>query len=108
MPASQWSEKRERQYAHIKSGIRRREKNDAAAEEIAARTVNKVRAQKDESETASKTLTDDMSPSRRGGLRSHRDTAGRTYKQFYAEAQTKYIEGRSKMLKAELENTLSR
>lgn len=107
-PASQRSDKRERQYEHIKSGLRQRGKNEAVAEEIAARTVNKVRAQKGKSDNASKTSTEDTSPSGRRGLHSHRRTAGRTYKQLYAEAQTKNIEGRSKMSKAQLEKSLSR
>lgn len=108
MPSTQWSDKRERQYEHIKSGLEKRGKKEAVAEEIAARTVNKVRAQKGESKQASKTSTQDMSPSRRGGQRSHRGEGGRTYKQLYAEAQKKNIAGRSKMTKGELEHALAR
>ena len=108
MPSTTWSDKRERQYEHIKSGLEKRGKKESVAEEIAARTVNKVRAQKGESKQASKTSTQDMSPSRRGGLRSHGGEGGRTYKQLYSEAKSKNIEGRSKMSKAELEKALSR
>ena len=40
-----WSAKREREYEHIKVSLRRRGESEATAEEIAARTVNKDRAQ---------------------------------------------------------------
>ena len=43
MPAA-WSKKRERQYDHIKEGLREHGRSEAVAEEIAARTVNKARA----------------------------------------------------------------
>jgi plasmid stabilization system protein ParE len=103
-----WSEKRERQYEHIKDSLEDRGKSEDVAEEIAARTVNKVRAQAGESRTASKTSIDDLSPSRRGGLRSHRGSGGRTYKQLYAEAQRHGVAGRSRMNKSELEAALRR
>ena len=108
MPSSKWSDKRERQYEHIKQGLEDRGKKEGIAEEIAARTVNKQRARAGESETASKTSTDDISSSRRGGLRSHKGEGGRTYDQLYAEAKKKNIEGRSKMNKAELERAVGR
>ena len=38
-----WTEKRERQYEHIKQGVLERGEDDDTAEEIAARTVNKER-----------------------------------------------------------------
>ena len=107
MPRS-WSPKRERQYEHIKEGLLDEGRSEDTAEEIAARTVNKARAQAGESKTASKTSTDDLSSSRRGGLRSHSGPRGRTYRQLYAEAQRKHIEGRSKMSKSELERRLAR
>jgi len=105
---NQWSDKRERQYEHIKDSLEERGRSEDEAEEIAARTVNKDRAQHGESETASKTSTDDLSPERRGGLRSHRGPGGRTYRQLYAEAKRKGIEGRSKMSKRQLENAVGR
>ena len=108
MPPSKWSDKRERQYEEIKKGYEDRGKTQSVAEEIAARTVNKERARAGESETASKTSTDDISSSRRGGLRSHEGQGGRTYDQLYAEAKKKNIEGRSKMSKAELERAVGR
>ncbi|MBN9357581.1 plasmid stabilization protein [Herbaspirillum huttiense F1] len=108
MPQTAWSKKRERQYEHIKSGAVKRGTSTRRAEEIAARTVNKERAQHGESKTASKTSTQDMSPSRRGGLRSHAGSGGRTFKQLYAEAAARGIKGRSSMNKAALEKALSR
>ena len=108
MPRNQWSAKRERQYEHIKESLKERGKDEDTAEEIAARTVNKDRAQHGESKTASKTSLDDLSPERRGGLRSHRGEGGRTYEQLYAEAAKKNIRGRSTMNKAELERAVGR
>src|SRR3954464_9229291 len=103
-----WSNKRERQYEHIKDSLEERGRSENKAEEIAARTVNKERARAGESTTASRTSTDDISASRRGGLRSHSGAGGRTRDQLYAEAQRKGIEGRSKMNKAELERAVGR
>jgi len=108
MPQSSWSPKRERQYEHIKEGLEERGKSEPLAEEIAARTVNKSRAQAGEAKEASRTSTDDLSPSRRGGLRSHRGSGGRTYRQLYQEAKRSHIAGRSPMSKADLERALAR
>ena len=108
MPQAQWSDKRERQYEHIKEGLLERGDSEAESEEIAARTVNKERARSGEARTASKTSTHDISSGRRGGLRSHRGQGGRTRDQLYAEARKKGIEGRSKMNKSQLERALSR
>ena len=44
MPQQAWSAKRERQYEHIKGGLKRRRNSEEEAEEIAARTVNKERS----------------------------------------------------------------
>lgn len=101
MPRS-WSDKRERQYEHIKEGLEDRGTDEDRAEEIAARTVNKERARAGEADQASKTSTDDISSGRRGGLRSHEGPGGRTRDQLYEEAKRKGIEGRSKMNKDEL------
>lgn len=103
-----WSAKRERQYDHIKDGLLDRGKSEKKAEEIAARTVNKERARTGEAETASRTSTDDISSSRRGGLRSHSGEGGRTKDQLYNEAKRMNIEGRSSMNKAELEKAVDR
>jgi hypothetical protein len=107
MPRS-WSAKRERQYEHIKDGLEDRGRSEDVAEEIAARTVNKERARAGEAEQSSRTSTDDISSSRRGGLRSHRGAGGRTRDQLYNEAKAKGIKGRSKMNKAQLEEAVGR
>ena len=83
MPRAAWSAKRERQYEHIKEGLEDHGRSADLAEEIAARTVNKERARSGEAATASKTSTDDISSLRRGGLRSHRGSGGRTRDQLY-------------------------
>ncbi len=38
-----WSDKRERQYEHIKDSLEEQGRSEDTAEEIAARTVNKAR-----------------------------------------------------------------
>jgi hypothetical protein len=108
MPHAQWSDKRERQYEHIKEGLLERGDSESESEEIAARTVNKERARSGEARTASETSTHDISSGRRGGLRSHRGPGGRTREQLYEEAREKGIEGRSTMNKSELERALGR
>jgi hypothetical protein len=108
MPQQAWSGKRERQYEHIKEGLRERGRSEDTAEEIAARTVNKERARSGEARTASRTSVEDISSGRRGGLRSHLGSGGRTYRQLYEEAKDRGIDGRSKMSKAQLERALSR
>jgi hypothetical protein len=108
MPQQAWSKKRERQYDHIKAGLKERGESEDVAEEIAARTVNKERARAGEARESSKTSTDDISSGRRGGLRSHSGPGGRTRKQLYNEAKEKGIEGRSMMNKAQLERAVGR
>ena len=108
MPRQNWSRKRERQYQHIKAGLVDRGDQTDEAEEIAARTVNKTRARAGESRTASRTSTNDISSSRRGGIRSHRGAGGRTRDQLYEEARRKNIAGRSTMSKAQLERAVTR
>jgi hypothetical protein len=108
MPQRAWSKKRERQYEHIKEGLRGRGEPEDAAEEIAARTVNKERARAGEAKQSSRTSTQDISSGRRGGLRSHRGPGGRTRDQLYNEARQKGIPGRSKMNKAQLERAVGR
>jgi len=105
---NRWSAKRDRQYEHIKEGLEDSGRSEDEAEEIAARTVNKERARSGEARQVSRTSTKDISSSRRGGLRSHKGPGGRTYRQLYAEAQHKNIEGRSKMTKAQLERAVGR
>ncbi|WP_412734834.1 plasmid stabilization protein [Krasilnikovia sp. MM14-A1259] len=87
MPEQSWSNKRERQYKHIKASEKDRGRPTDRAEEIAARTVNKQRAES-------------------GEARSSRGSGGRSKEQLYAEAKRRHITGRSKMTKAELEHAL--
>ena len=108
MPQQAWNDKRERQYEHVKEGLKERGRSEDLAEEIAARTVNKERARAGEARTASRSSIEDISSGRRGGLRSHRGPGGRTKEQLYNEAKAKGISGRSKMSKAELERAVGR
>ena len=95
--------KRARQYEHIKDSQLDQGRSEGKAEEIAARTVNKEKAQAGESRTASKSSTNDMSSSRRGGQRSGTNKEkGRTREQLYNEARQRGVEGRSKMNKEQL------
>lgn len=107
MPAGS-SPKRERQYEHIKESAEKRGTSEKRAKETAARTVNKERARSGESRTASRTSTEDMSSSRRGGLRSHSGARGPTRDQLYAEARRRGVQGRSGMSKDELRKALGR
>jgi hypothetical protein len=92
-----------RKYEKIKDSLKDQGRSERKAEEIAARTVNKDRAQKGKTQTASKTSTQDKSPSQRGGERSGTNRQkGRTRDQLYNEAKQKNIEGRSNMNKEEL------
>ena len=107
MPQKTWSAKRERQYVHIKDSLVDRGKPLPLAEEIAARVVNKERAQHGESLEASPSSINDMSAGRRGGLRSHRGARGRTLPQLRNEARQRGLKGRSLMNKAQLEKALT-
>jgi plasmid stabilization system protein ParE len=103
MPQEAWSAKRERQYDHIKQGLKKRGTSEDKAEEIAARTVNKERARTGEARTSSRLSRTDISSGRRGGLRSGtRRAKGRTRDQLYEEAKDMNIKGRSKMTKEQL------
>jgi hypothetical protein len=105
-----WSKKRERQYEHIKEGAKEQGSSTKRAKEIAARTVNKNRAQSGESKTASRSSIKDKSPQKRGGERSgnRKGPGGPTKEQLYNEAKKRNIKGRSSMSKKELQNALGR
>ena len=106
MPQQAWSNKRERQYEHIKDSAKERGMSTTRAKEIAARTVNKERARSGEARESSRSSTQDMSSSRRGGLRSHSGKtgghSGQTKEQLYNEARRLNINGRSSMNKRQL------
>jgi hypothetical protein len=110
MPQQAWGSKRERQYEHIKSAQEERGTSEGRAQEIAARTVNKDRAQAGESAQASRTSTHDVSPEHRGGKRSgnRQGPGGPTKAQLYNDAKKRNIKGRSAMSKGELERALGR
>src|SRR3954462_3216064 len=100
--------KRARQYEHIKDSVKDQGGSESRAEEGAARTVNKERAPSGESRTRSRTSTQDMSSSRRGGQRSGTNRQkGRTRDQLYAEAKNLGIEGRSSMNKDQLQRAVA-
>jgi hypothetical protein len=114
MPAGS-SSKRERQYEHIKESYEKRGQK-GRAEEIAARTVNKERAEAGETKGSSRggassgsrsqSKSSSSRASARGGSRS--GSGERTRAQLYEEARRKGISGRSSMNKAQLERALSR
>jgi hypothetical protein len=109
MPQQAWSNKRERQYEHVKSGAKKRGASTKRAKEIAARTVNKERARSGEARSSSRTSTRDMSSSRRGGQRSGTSRPkGRTKEQLYNEAKRMNVPGRSKMTKQQLQRAVDR
>jgi hypothetical protein len=109
MPQQAWSKKRERQYEHIEESLEERGTAKKKAKEIAARTVNKERAQKGEAKSASSLSRRDLSSGRRGGLRSGTNRPkGRTKAQLYNEAKGMNIPGRSRMTKQQLQRAVDR
>lgn len=119
------SAKRERQYEHIESSARERGASSGRAKEIAARTVNKQRAQSGEtsgggssagsksktkgngSKRSTSTSTSSSSSRSSGGSRSSSGSSSTTFRELYAEAQRRDIKGRSSMDKAQLERALA-
>jgi hypothetical protein len=109
MPQQAWSDKRERQYEHIKESERKQGRSMKRAKEIAARTVNKERARAGEAKESSRLSRTDMSSGRRGGKRSGTSgPRGRTKEQLYNEARRMNIAGRSSMNKAQLQRAVDR
>jgi len=109
MPQEAWSDKRERQYEHIKEGERKRGRSTKRAKEIAARTVNKQRARTGEAKESSRLSRTDISSGRRGGKRSGTSgPRGRTKEQLYNEAKRMNIPGRSSMNKQQLQSAVDR
>ncbi|HKT44833.1 MAG TPA: hypothetical protein VJQ85_08525 [Gaiellaceae bacterium] len=104
-----WSDKRERQYEHIKDSERKQGRSMKRAKEIAARTVNKERARSGEAKQSSRLSRTDMSSGRRGGKRSGTSgPRGRTKEQLYNEAKRMNIAGRSRMNKQQLQRAVDR
>ena len=93
MPRS-WSDKRERQYEHIKESEEERGRSAGRAKEIAARTVNKQRREAGETRSGRKTTSGTGNP--------NRSLEDRTKQELYNRARQMDIEGRSRMSKREL------
>jgi hypothetical protein len=109
MPQRAWSNKRERQYEHVKDSAKQRGASTKRAKEIAARTVNKERARSGESRQRSRTSTRGPSSGRRGGLRSGTNRPkGQTREQLHNEAKRLNVSGRSSMNKAQLQRAVNR
>ncbi|GAA2371335.1 plasmid stabilization protein [Dactylosporangium salmoneum] len=108
MPRQSWSNKRERQYEHVKDSERERGRAPGRAEEIAARTVNKQRAESGEARGGSRGSSSGSrsSSGRSTSARAKQQQADRSKEQLYAEAKRRNLKGRSKMTKAELERAL--
>lgn len=99
----EWTDKQERKYTHIVDSEKDQGRSTKRAKEIAARTVNKERAQKGQTKSASRSSTNDMSSAKRGGQRSGTSRAkGRTKEQLYNEARQRGVKGRSSMNKEQL------
>lgn len=92
MPQEAWSEKRERQYEHIKQSQLEEGKPEEEAEEIAARTVNKQR--REAGETENKKTQGTGNPNTR--------LEERTKDELMNRARELDIGGRSRMNKDEL------
>src|SRR3954465_16093368 len=109
MPQRAWSNKRERQYEHIKDSAKEHGASTKRAKQMAAATVNKERARSGEAKTSSRSPTRDMSSGQRGGLRSGTNRPkGRTKEQLYNEAKRMNIPGRSQMNKQQLQRAVDR
>jgi hypothetical protein len=107
MPRDEWTDKQDRKYEHIKDSVKSRGASTKKAKEIASRTINKERAQRGQSATASRSSVRDMPSSKRGGQRSGTNRPkGRTREQLYNEARQMNISGRSKMTKAQLQRAV--
>jgi hypothetical protein len=108
MPRNAWSNKRERQYEHIKESAKKQGSSTKRAKQIAAATVNKERARTGETKTASRSSPRDISSGRRGGLRSGTNRPkGRTKEQLYNQARRRGIKGRARMTKQQLQRALA-
>lgn len=108
MPRDEWTDKQERKYEHIKDSQEEQGQSSGRAREIAARTIQKERARRGQSKTASKSSVQDKPSSQRGGQRSGtRRPKGQTKQQLYEEAKRRGIEGRSNMSKEQLQRALA-
>jgi hypothetical protein len=97
MPQKTWSKKRERQYEHVKESEKKQGRSTKRSKEIAARTVNKQRAQAGETKS-----------SRSRSSSSSGSNGGKSKEQLYNEAKRLGVEGRSKMNKQQLQRAVAR
>src|SRR2546421_2929657 len=85
------SPKRERQYKHIKQSAKRSGRYGGRAEEVAARTVNKIRREKGETESGAR---GSRTKSRAGGSRTKSRAGGSPTKSRPRGSRTKSRAGR--------------
>ena len=107
MPQKAWSNKRERQYEHVKESEKKQGRSTKRAKEIAARTVNKQRAQAGETKSSRSRSTSSRSTSSRS-TSSSRSNGGKSKEQLYREAKRLGIQGRSRMNKQQLQRAVAR
>ena len=107
MPQEAWSDKRERQYEHVRDSLEDRGTPKGKAKEIAARTVNKERARTGRGAGVVAPLARGhlLGPPRRPAV-GNAARKGRTRDQLYEEAKNLRVEGRSKMTKAQLQRAV--
>ncbi len=89
-----WSEKRERQYEHVKKSEKKRGRSETKSKEIASRTVNKLRRKRGETKSGKSRTQGTGNPNTR--------LEERTYEELYNRARELNISGRSNMHKFDL------
>ena len=82
MPQQAWTDKRERQYEHIKSNLKQRGRPERTAERIAAATVNQTRTAKGETKerkppSERESAKRDLSAAGRKGATARKRRSGR-------------------------------
>ena len=105
MPQKSWSDKRERQYEHVKESEKKLGRSTERAKEIAARTVNKERRRAGETKQQRGGGSSSRGSSR--STSSSSSNGGKTKEQLYDEAKRLGIDGRSKMNKEQLRRAVS-
>ena len=101
MPQKTWSNKRERQYEHVKESEKQQGRSTKRAKEIAARTVNKQRRQSGETKSQRSGGSSGRSSSSRSSS-GRSSNSGQTKEQLYNQAKRLNIKGRSRMNKRQL------
>jgi hypothetical protein len=103
MPRS-WSSKDERQYEHVKESELERGHDEDRAKEIAARTVNKQRAQEGRTKERQEGRATRSTPGKqaRVGDPKASELASHTRDELYEQAKRLGVKGRSRMNKSQL------